>query len=166
MNIVKASLDHIPTIQGIAEVAFRDTYKGIISTEQMDYMMDMMYSYESLIRQMMEMNNTFLLLRDEISDKYEGFISYELNYNCQCKTKVHKLYINPLFKGKGLGRLLIETVFEQAKANKNTFLTLNMNRANSSYGFYKHMGFEIADTVNIDIGNGFLMEDYIFIKRL
>ena len=52
--IRKASVDDIPVIRAMASVAFPDTYKEILSPEQIDYMMEWMYSAESLRRQMME----------------------------------------------------------------------------------------------------------------
>ena len=38
--IRRASPDDIPLIQSLAEVAFRDTYRDILSPGQMDYMME------------------------------------------------------------------------------------------------------------------------------
>jgi ribosomal protein S18 acetylase RimI-like enzyme len=43
--------------------------------------------------------------------------------------------------------------------NKN--LLLNVNRENPALGFYKKKGFEVIKTEDIDIGNGYFMNDYV-----
>ena len=59
--IRKATADDIPVIRAMADVVFRQTYREILSPEQMDYMMDWMYSEESLHRQMLEEGIVFFL---------------------------------------------------------------------------------------------------------
>ena len=50
----KASVEDCGLIREMACVAFPDTYKTILSPEQLDYMMEWMYSPENLRRQMAE----------------------------------------------------------------------------------------------------------------
>lgn len=166
MNIIQANTSHIPTIQNIAFESWKITYADIISQEQFDYMIDMMYSKASLTKQMTELNQHFLLIKDESSSDYQGFISFEFNYKGEPKTKIHKLYLLPQCKGKGMGKLLINEVIALAQSADNKCLCLNMNRANQSFGFYKQMGFEIVGEEDLDIGNGYLMIDYIFEKNI
>lgn len=95
-----------------------------------------------------------------------GYISYEFNYKGKSWTKIHKIYVLTTTQGKGVGRILIDKVAEMARENNNTELSLNVNRFNRAVGFYKKIGFEIMGSEDIDIGNGFLMEDYILNKQL
>jgi ribosomal protein S18 acetylase RimI-like enzyme len=67
----------------------------------------------------------------------------------------------PTTQGKGVGKHLLELTSEIALEAKNTTLTLNVNRYNKAIEFYKKIGFEIIGQENIDVGQGFLMEDYI-----
>lgn len=166
MNIIQADSSHIPDIQKIAIKSWEVTYSDILSQEQFDYMIEMMYSYDALNKQMAEQKHHFLLIRDQASSGYCGFVSYELNYKNQAKTKIHKLYLLPECKGKGMGRMLIEKVILLARSAENSHVSLNMNRNNKSLGFYKQMGFEIVGEEDINIGNGYLMEDYIFEKKI
>ena len=48
IEIVKATGDDLQTIHDMAQVVFRHTYRDILSPEQMEYMMDMMYSLPNL----------------------------------------------------------------------------------------------------------------------
>ena len=53
-----------------------------------------------------------------------------------------------------------------SKTNNIIALTLNVNRFNKAIDFYLKNGFKIIKEENIEIGNGFLMEDYVMEKIL
>ncbi len=127
-------------------------------------MMDMMYSTSSLEKQMDELNHHYLLVED--AGEYVGYTSYELNYKGAATTKIHKIYILPSLQGKGIGRFLIETIGEIARKSDNNVLSLNVNRFNKALDFYKRIGFDVVGNEDIDIGNGFLMEDFVLNKKI
>ncbi len=164
MQIVEATTDHIYNIQVLSNVIWPVTFSNILSQEQIAYMMDMMYSTSSLEKQMKELNHHYLLAEED--GEYLGYLSYELNYKGMPITKIHKIYVLPSVQGKGVGRLFINVVSELALKNNNTLLSLNVNRYNKAIDFYKRMGFDFFTNENIDIGNGFLMEDYVMNKDL
>lgn len=164
MQIVEATTDHIYNIQVLSNVIWPATFSNILSQEQISYMMDMMYSTSSLEKQMKELNHHYLLAEED--GEYLGYLSYELNYKGMPITKIHKIYVLPSVQGKGVGRLFINVVSELALKNNNTLLSLNVNRYNKAIDFYKRMGFDFFTNENIDIGNGFLMEDYVMNKDL
>lgn len=157
---------HARQIQDIAVVTWADTYKDLLSDEQRNYMLEMMYSSDALNTQMNESGHHFYLIKEDNALQWQGFVSYEYDYKNADRTKLHKLYVLPECHGSGLGRILIDLVCRDAKEYGNKSVTLNMNRDNPTLNFYKHIGFEIIGEEDIDIGNGFLMEDYIFEKKL
>lgn len=163
MNLRQANIEDISVIQEIAEIAFRETYSSILSAEQLSYMLDMMYSTSSLERQLRE-GQEFILLSE--ADTYLGFVSYEANFDGKGAMKLHKLYLLPQYKGRGLGRILVEAVLEKGRELEAVAVRLNMNRNNQTYDFYTHIGFVVVGEEDIDIGRGYLMEDYIFEKTL
>lgn len=165
MKVVKADENHIPVINKIAYGSWYIGYAEILSKDQIDYMLEMMYSPESLRKQMSE-GHIFCLAYDEKLLEYAGFISFEHNYNKQPKTKIHKLYVLPSYQGVGLGKLLMEVVETETINQNNNIITLNMNRYNRALFFYKFLGFMIAGSEDIDIGNGYVMNDYILEKDL
>ena len=55
----------------------------------------------------------------------------------------------------------MEFCMQQAKEAGQLQLFLNVNRFNKAIQFYTKMGFIITDTVDVAIGNGYFMEDYI-----
>ena len=164
MEIIKADKSHFPVIRDIAMQTWPDTFAKILSKEQISYMLEMMYSIHSLEKQTEQDNHVFLLAEED--GEYFGYLSYELNYKNLSKTKIHKIYILPKSQGKGVGKLLINKVNEIALDAEQQILALNVNRDNKAVDFYKKIGFSIIGTEDIDIGNNFLMEDYIMEKSL
>lgn len=165
MNLIEATKDHIWVIQTLSGEAWPHTFKDLLSPEQIAYMMDMMYSTPALEKQMDELGHHYILAKE--GDEYLGYLSYEVDYKSKPWTKIHKIYVLPSAQGKGVGRVLIEKAKEIALANNNLELSLNVNRDNEkAIRFYKHMGFEIILSEDIDIGSGFLMTDHVLNKKL
>jgi diamine N-acetyltransferase len=163
MTITVATKNQMPIVQELATVIWPETYGAILSVAQFDYMMEMMYSINSLEKQL-ESNKIFLLIEEENS--FVGFASYELNIDNSNATKIHKLYVLPKMQGKGLGKELIQYIAKIAIATKNESLTLCVNKYNKAKDFYLKNGFEITDSIVFDIGNGYVMDDYVMKKKL
>ncbi|UFH51897.1 GNAT family N-acetyltransferase [Spirosoma sp. KNUC1025] len=164
--ITEVTETDLPVIQTIAHQTWPSTFGEILSPSQIRYMLEMMYSLDALKSQINEKKHVFLLAKDEISNEYLGYISYELHYKGESVTKVHKIYMLPASQGKGVGRLLIDNVAERAIQQADNRLGLNVNRYNRAVQFYERMGFVVIGQEDIDIGDGFLMEDFIMEKRL
>ncbi|MBP4139012.1 GNAT family N-acetyltransferase [Flavobacterium geliluteum] len=164
ITILEASLNDITTIQNIAYTTWTITYDQILSKEQLDYMLDLMYSDEALTIQFHKKKQLFYLILDDETPL--GFIGIEHHYNDQLVTRIHKIYLLPETQGKGIGKKVIDEIAKMALENNSTALSLNVNRYNTALTFYKKIGFEVIDEVNIDIGKGFLMEDYVMEKKL
>ena len=163
MEIVPAREEHLLTIQKIAFDTWPDTYGKLMSEEQFNFMMNWMYSLESLQKQLAH-GQVFLLAREQNTEY--GFVSYEVNYEGSSKTKIHKLYVLPSSQGKGVGKLLLTHIAEIARSKSNTALILNVKRDNPAVDFYQRVGFSITDTVDIDIGHGFMMHDFVLEKSI
>jgi|SRR5574344_243740 diamine N-acetyltransferase len=158
--IRKATIEDIPSIRALAQTTFYHTYESILTTDQMDFMFDWMYSNESLHKQMQELQHTFYLY---LSNKQLlGFASIEQQDDQLFH--LHKLYINPDTQQKGAGRTLIQTIFSHAKEhakNRPCIVELNVNRHNKALKFYEKMGMHIHTQGDFEIGNGYFMNDYI-----
>jgi GNAT superfamily N-acetyltransferase len=120
-------------------------------------MMEMMYSIDSLEKQI-EIK-PFLLVND--NGEFIGFASYEINWEHTSKTKIHKLYVLPSIQGKGIGKALIQYLRDIAQKAENTILVLTVNRFNSAKEFYLKQGFHIVEEKQFQIGNGYIMDDYV-----
>lgn len=158
-TIKKATLEDITLINQLAWSVFPETYKNILTKEQIDYMMDWMYSPENLKKQMTEEGHIYYIAYKE--QEAAGYVSIQP----EGKDLFHlqKIYVIPYYQKSHLGKLL----FQQAiKAIKEIHpgpcrMELNVNRDNPALGFYKHMGMRKVREGNFPIGNGYYMNDYI-----
>ena len=163
IEITEASAQDFPAIQAIAYKTWPVTYGHILSKEQLDYMLYLMYSTESLQKSAAKGHQLLLLKEDNAA---LGFASYEHNYLDKNVTRLHKLYMLPESQGKGAGKMLIETIEKLAKENGSDAVSLNVNKFNNAFSFYKKAGYEVVGEEDIEIGRGYLMEDYKMEKQL
>lgn len=163
MKIEQLQQDELERVQKIAHLTWPDTFKEILSPEQIDYMLNWMYNLVTLSEQL-EMGHHFYILTDNGEDV--GFIGIQPHYPTKTETKLHKIYILPSCQGKGAGLLLMKKAEEIALTSCTEQLILNVNRYNKATDFYKKIGFEITKEEDIDIGNGYLMEDYVMVKNI
>ncbi|SFA73879.1 Ribosomal protein S18 acetylase RimI [Flavobacterium swingsii] len=164
MKISVATKSQLEIIKDLAYKIWPSTYGPILSKEQVDFMLDKFYNIKSLEEQMLQKNQVFLLIEE--NNKYLGFCAYELNCESLNKTKLHKIYVLPETQGKGIGKILLNEVEKIASENNNSALFLNVNRYNNAQEFYKKQGYSVIKTIDIEIGNGYLMEDFVMEKNL
>ena len=160
-SIRNASVADISLIRELTFAVWPQTYAHLLSKEQLDYMLDMMYSPASLEKQMNEGAQFIIVYEGETP---AGFASYqEIKPSVY---KLNKLYILQTQQGKGTGKLAINHIIGKIKPNGATALQLQVNRENKAQYFYKKLGFEIIEEADFDIGNGYQMNDYVMEKKL
>ncbi len=155
-SIRNATTDDISLIRELTFKVWPQTYAAIISKEQIDYMLDMMYSEASLKKQMGE-GAQFLIAYED--DQPVGFASYQ-----QIEPqlfKLHKIYVLTSQQGKGTGKFIINHIVEKIKGQNAKALQLQVNRHNKAKIFYEKLGFSVLKEINLDIGNGYFMNDYV-----
>ena len=129
-------------------------------------MLEMMYSHDSLEDQMFHKNCRFIIITDEAAQAV-GFASFGPKASSNTEVyRLHKIYLLPEVKGKGYGKAMMQHVENTAHAEGAHFLELNVNRKNPSVDFYKTAGYTILKDDVADIGNGFVMDDHIMVKKL
>jgi len=163
-RIQPASLDDLSAIRDLAIAIWRAHYPGIISREQIDYMLARMYSLETLRDELQTQRIRFERLL--LDDALVGFAAY--GPTTEPKTwKLHKLYLLPEHHGRGFGSQLLRHCEIQARRLGARQLLLNVNKHNTkAIAAYQRNGYAISDSVSLDIGNGFLMDDFVMTKNL
>lgn len=158
MKLVKANSEHIPVIIDLTKKIWPVAYGEILSKAQLDFMIDKFYN-ETALYELMQKGHIFYLAQDDM-EKYVVFFSYEINCEPN-KTKIHKIYVLPETQGTGLGRQFFELVKEKAIENNQKVIFLNVNKYNNAIHFYTKLGFRKVKDEVIDIGNGYVMDDYV-----
>ena len=161
-SIREAALADIPTIHRLAEAIWEPTYRAILSREQIDYMFEMIYTYEALDRQMKE-GQTFILLLDDAEPI--GFAAYSIKDASESIYKLNKIYLLLSRQGEGLGKKLLEMVEERVQHIGALYLDLNVNKYNKAKAFYERCGYRVLMEEDIPIGP-YWMNDYVMRKSL
>ena len=163
-QIIRATEADLPAISELAGVVWRACYPGIITHAQIDYMLARMYSLDVLRDEIRSQGIRYdRLLMD---GKLAGFASCGPTSE-PAVMKLHKLYLLPELHGRGLGSRLLQHVEREVRAGAGRRLILSVNKRNTkAITAYQRNGFVIADSVVTDIGNGFVMDDYIMAKNL
>lgn len=157
MLIRFASLADIPEIHQLANHIWHDTYSDFLTINQIEFMLDQMYSFASLKAQFDE-GITFIVV--QVNNSPVGFASYSLAENEKLLFKIHKLYLSKSEQGKGIGKQLISFIKSDVLSKGGKLLQLNVNRKNPTFSFYKKVGFDIAYEIDIPY-HGYILNDYV-----
>lgn len=159
MHIQEAGLDDIPIIRDIAYNTWPHAYGKIISTDQLTYMLQMIYDPASLAVQMQK-GQQFYILSEGVTPV--GFAAVGLRPEESPVTyRLYKLYVLPAMHGKGYGKFLLDYVIDIVNNKGAAKIDLTVNRENPAQYFYHKSGFQISREEDTDIGNGFFMNDYV-----
>ena len=159
MQILKVTTkEQLQVVADLASAIWPVAYATILSKEQLHYMLDKFYNLEALQKQL-ENGQVFYLAQNE-NQEFVGFVSYEINCEPN-KTKIHKIYVLPETQGTGIGKQLFGVVKTKAQENQQTAIFLNVNKYNTAQNFYQKLGFTIIKEEVIDIGKGYVMDDYV-----
>ena len=164
MTIQKATKKtDIQLVEKLATKIWNDHYVPIIGQNQVDYMLKKFQSFKAISEQIKNGYDYFL-----ISDAKNAVGYLCLVYdNSEKKLMISKIYISSDKRGFGYGKKLIDFTINKAKEKKmkSIWLTVNKNNTNS-IKWYQKLNFKITDQVVMDIGNNFVMDDYVMELQL
>ena len=164
ITLVSACRDQLPAVAHLAHAIWHAHYPGIISVEQIDYMLARGYALDALA--------TFLDRTDrglELAfrgDAMAGFAAWYVTEQAE-EAKLDKLYVLQRHQRLGLGGRLVARVAALARAAGAETLILNVNKQNAkAIAAYHRCGFALREAVTVPIGNGFFMDDHVMSKSL
>lgn len=159
MEFIKATENDIPLIRDLARRSWESAYAEILSAEQIEYMLTTMYSEKEIKDHLQNPDYHYYLIFNETDHSFEGFLGYENGYG-QETTKLHRIYLVPESKGKGTGKKALDFLKKKVSESSDSRIILNVNKQNGARNFYESQGFMIYKEVVVDIGKGFVMDDY------
>jgi ribosomal protein S18 acetylase RimI-like enzyme len=164
VRIVGATDADLPAVAELAGVIWRKHYPGIITAEQIEYMLSLGYSHAALRRFIVEAGAGLVLAY--AGGRLAGFAAY-YRPDHPAELKLDKLYVQQDHHGQGIGSRLIARVESAASRQGRPTLILNVNKNNAkAIRAYERNGFAVRESVVVDIGGGFVMDDYVMVKRL
>jgi len=163
ISISTLTADDIDTLIPLAYRIWHAHYPDIITPEQIDYMLERGYTRPVILD---EINNQGVIwLTIKSNDTMIGFAA--LGPYAPQTMKLHKLYLLPEYHGTGIGARALAEVERIARDNAASTLVLNVNKHNSiAIRAYERAGWQVAEEVVAEIGNGFVMDDFVMTKQL
>jgi ribosomal protein S18 acetylase RimI-like enzyme len=139
-------------------------YPGIITPAQIDYMLDQRYQPTRVLDELAQpdiwWDQAFL------GTARVGFASCHF-LPASAEMKLDKLYVHPSAQRQGVGQALTRAVVAHGRAQGATTLMLAVNKHNAgAIAAYERSGFSIREAVCADIGDGFVMDDFIMTRPL
>ena len=154
--------EQIKILADTANNIWHEAYKEIVSPAQIDYMVEKFQSFNPLFEAINKNNYLYYLIK--VDNDVAGYTGL---HEEDGKLFLSKLYISKQYRGKKVASKTFEFIENLAKQKKLKSVWLTVKRTNKhAIEVYKHKGFVITRTQVADIGNGFVMNDFVFEKIL
>ena len=156
--------EEIPVVRHLAGEIWHGAYPGIITVEQIHYMLERMYAPEELRQEMVVRGVKYALI--EADGAPCGYMAWEFVPQERLMA-LHKLYLRPSLHGCGAGAAALRWLEEEARQEHCTAIRLRVNRHNHrAIRAYLRAGFTFGPDLCSDIGGGFVMDDHVMEKQL
>lgn len=154
--------EQLRTLVALADEVWHEFFPGIITVEQVDYMVKKFQSYEAIKQQTAEGYEYYLLMLKDEAVGYTGIHPEERE-----SLFLSKLYLKKAYRGQGLASEAFAFLEQYCRDHGLGKIWLTVNRYNEhSILVYEKKGFLKVQTQTADIGEGFVMDDYIMEKRI
>lgn len=152
-------------LRDLATRIWRQAYTGMIPDAQIEYMLGNRFADEAIERVLHDPDRWLEILR--VGGAAVGYCGGEVVAAEPDTLKLGQLYLLDAFRGRGLGRFMLERVEERARQlGKGTIFLQVHKRNTAAQAFYRAAGFTLRGPAVFDIGGGFFMDDYLLEKRL
>lgn len=149
--------EHIQIVADLAAPIWQEHYGDLLGSEQVTYMVDQFQSVPAISRQIAEQGYRYFLILDD--GRPVGFTGIQVTGN---RLFLSKLYLQKESRGKGLASQVLAFLLDLCRREGLVSVWLTVNKQNaSSQEIYRHWGFAVVSSQVADIGNGYVMDDYI-----
>lgn len=163
IEIKRAEINDMPKVCELAHKIWPSAYSSILDEGQLEYMLNLIYSIPSLEHQYNVLKHHFILVFE--NEDPVGFASFSPHEDSSVY-HLNKIYVLSGQQGKSIGKKILNYITEEIKKTGATTLQLNVNRHNKALRFYEKQGFKIITQEDIDIGEGYFMNDYVMELKL
>ncbi len=160
ITISKANQSDAKLLESLAKEIWQHHYLPIIGQAQIDYMLNKYQSEPAILSDLKTGYTYYMAKADKIPC---GYCSVKMDNG----VFLSKFYVKKSYRGKGIGKKIIEIINNYAADNNANRIWLTCNKYNSeSLGVYKKLGFKKIDSIVTDIGGGYVMDDYVLEKQI
>ncbi|MBE5780368.1 MAG: GNAT family N-acetyltransferase [Clostridiales bacterium] len=152
----------IAKVAQIADEVWHEHYGELLGKAQVEYMVEMFQSVPAMKKQIAEDGYRYYMIL--LDGEPMGYTAVQPQGE---KLFLSKLYLLAKARGKGLAGRTVSYLAEQCRKEGKTAIWLTVNKYNSgSIAVYKHLGFETIREQVADIGQGYVMDDYVMEKQV
>jgi RimJ/RimL family protein N-acetyltransferase len=149
-------------IANLAKEIWTEHYTPIIGRDQVAYMLDKFQSTEAIESQIVNNGYNYFIIYDE--NTLVGYLSIKKEAHLLFLSKI---YISKSFRGQGYGKIAMNFIEHQAKELNCNRIYLTVNKYNTnSIKAYEKIGYKKIEALVMDIGNGYVMDDFKMEKTL
>lgn len=157
IDIRQCLLDELDILRIIGLETFNETFRPMNSPETMDRYLEESFSSEKLEQELRNTNCKFYFIYSD--SNLAGYIKINFapaqsDFNDPESVEVERIYVRKGHQGKGLGKLSMDFVFQQAQQKNKSYVWLGVWEKNvNAITFYEKLGFEEAGQHSFRIGN-------------
>ena len=154
---VEIKLSEIKGLEEFASEIWHEYWNGVLSVGQINYMLNKFQSEEAMINLANSENYHYFYLMYENQKAGYMALSKKEDY-----LFLSKIYMKKEYRHKGIGTKAFDFIKQYSIENNLNKIRLTVKKDNkNSVNAYLKWGFRTVDSVVTDIGNGFVMDDYI-----
>jgi len=154
--------EEIAEVARLAADIWREYYVTLITIEQIDYMIGKFQSISAITDQIRHQGYQYYLIRHDGSEV--GYMSVKPEAG---KLFLSKFYIAKEHRGRGFASQAMTFLEQLGQEQHLSHIWLTVNRHNeSSIAVYEKKGFKTIREQVADIGNGYVMDDFIMEKEI
>jgi len=164
VRILPVREEDIPDLVRLARDIWYQHYPNIITVQQIEYMLAQGYSQAAIQAQIAGGEAWWDKLL--LDGKMVAFCACVRSESADA-LKVDKLYVSYELRGRGYGSLLLDHARKRARdlGCQRIYLQVNQNNRGAIEAYLRN-GFAVAESVTVDIGGGFVMDDYVMEKEI
>jgi ribosomal protein S18 acetylase RimI-like enzyme len=156
VEIRKVGLSDLFVIEELAKIIWREHYTPIIGSNQVAYMLANFQSVAVMQEQISSGYSYHLMIYQE---EPVGYLSIRKDADA---VFLSKIYVLKDFRGKGIARAAMNFVISETLRAGLGLIRLTVNKKNTgSIHAYEKMGFQNMDSVVTEIGEGYVMDDFV-----
>ncbi|NLR90384.1 GNAT family N-acetyltransferase [Flammeovirga agarivorans] len=162
INITKATTNQqLKHIEVLAKEIWNEHYVKIIGQEQVDYMLDKFQSFSAME---VQVENGLEYYTLSFNNKLAGYLAFKEESD---QLFLSKIYVLAALRGNKIAKHGMNYVVSQAQQRGKGGIRLTVNKYNEgAIKAYAKMGFEKIDDVVADIGKGYVMDDFVLLKKI
>lgn len=160
------STGQITAVAELASEIWHEYYVALIGRAQVDYMVSKFQSVAAITEQITSGYEYFLVER---AGRAVGYCAVQTQSDLgtdPSRLFLSKLYVHQDQRGTGTGRACMEFIEQLARRRRLGLIWLTVNKGNPAVQAYERMGFSVTAPLVMDIGGGFVMDDFRMEKRL